>query len=66
MKEVIEAYKDGDVIIPKTEVVKICATCEHDIDEAEITAGSCSNCGESLGVRQSVSVWATSVPSKDT
>lgn len=66
MREVTEAYKTGNVTVPKTEVIKVCGNCEHDIDEAEITAGSCSNCGQSLGVRQSVSVWATSVPTKDT
>jgi predicted RNA-binding Zn-ribbon protein involved in translation (DUF1610 family) len=62
MREVIEAYKDGNVIVSKTEVVKVCAVCEHDIDEAEITVGVCSNCGASLGARQSVSVWVADRP----
>ena len=62
MREVTEAYKDGDVVISKTEVVKECANCKHDIDEAEIAAGACSNCGQALGVRQSVSVWAADRP----
>jgi ribosomal protein L37E len=62
MKEVIEAYKEGDVKHPKHEIVKVCANCGYDLDEVELDADTCSDCGQPLNLKQSVSIWATSVP----
>ena len=66
MKEIIEAYKmeDGRKH-PKTEIVRVCANCGFDVDETELEADTCSDCGESLNLKQSVSIWATSVPKAD-
>jgi len=59
---VTEAQKVDGVKVCKTEEVKVCANCGYDLDEAELAADTCSNCGASLNLRVSVSVWATSVP----
>ena len=57
-----EAYKDGETKVCKTQEVKVCANCGYDLDEAELAADTCSDCGAPLNLRVSVSVWATSVP----
>lgn len=57
-----EAQKVDGVKICKTEEVKVCANCGYDLDEAELAADTCSDCGAPLNLRVSVSVWATSVP----
>jgi len=57
-----EAQKVDGVKVCKTEEVKVCANCGYDLDEAELAADTCSDCGAPLNLRVSVSVWATSVP----
>jgi len=57
-----EAQKVDGVKVCKTEEVKVCANCGYDLDEAELAADTCSDCGSPLNLRVSVSVWATSVP----
>jgi len=59
---VTEAQKVDGVKVCKTEEVKVCANCGYDLDEAELAADTCSDCGAPLNLRVSVSVWATSVP----
>ena len=59
---VTEAQKVDGVKICKTEEIKVCANCGYDLDEAELAADTCSDCGAPLNLRVSVSVWATSVP----
>jgi len=59
---VTEAQKIDGVKVCKTEEVKVCANCGYDLDEAELAADTCSDCGAPLNLRVSVSVWATSVP----
>ena len=62
MKTLIEAHKVNGVKVCKSEAVQVCANCGYDLDEAELTADTCSDCGAPLQLKQSVSVWATSVP----
>ena len=57
-----EAHKVDGVKVCKAEEVKVCANCGYDLDEAELAADTCSDCGAPLNLRVSVSVWATSVP----
>jgi len=57
-----EAHKVDGVKVCKTEEVKVCANCGYDLDESELAANTCSDCGAPLNLRVSVSVWATSVP----
>ena len=55
MKILNEAKNLGDAIDPKHEIEVICANCGHDVDEAELSADTCSDCGEALNLdRKSV------------
>ena len=49
-------------IEPAHEIEVVCANCNFDVDEAEISAGTCSDCGEPLNLRQSVAIKVTTVP----
>ena len=62
MKIVKDAVKLGDAIDPKHEIEVVCANCSHDLDEAELNADTCSDCGEPLNLRQNTKIYATSVP----
>lgn len=62
MKIVKDAVKLGNSIDPKHEVELFCAACGHDIDEAELDEGTCSDCGKALNLRQNTKIYATSVP----
>jgi predicted amidophosphoribosyltransferase len=62
MQLLTEAQKVDGVKVCKSLEAKVCANCGYDLDEAEIAADTCSDCGAPLKLRQSVSVWATSVP----
>jgi len=57
-----EAHKVDGVKVCKSAEVKVCANCGYDLDESELAANTCSDCGAPLNLRVSVSVWATSVP----
>jgi len=57
-----EAQKVDGVKVCRTQEVKVCANCGYDLDESELSADTCSDCGAPLNLRVSVSVWATSVP----
>lgn len=44
-------------------VVILCPSCERDVDEAELAAQKCNDCGQDLSQpKQSVEIHATSVP----
>jgi len=62
MIKVHEAVKNGDIINPKHEVQILCDNCGYDLDEAELSADTCSDCGEALNLRQNTKIYATSVP----
>ena len=66
MKLTTEAQKIDGQKVCRAEEVLVCAACGYDLDEQEIKLAVCSNCGAPLRVRQSVSVWATSVPKAKT
>jgi predicted RNA-binding Zn-ribbon protein involved in translation (DUF1610 family) len=40
-----------------------CASCGYDVDGAELAADTCSDCGEPLNLKQSVSIQVTTLPS---
>jgi predicted RNA-binding Zn-ribbon protein involved in translation (DUF1610 family) len=64
MKQTIEAIKleDGTKVC-RHAVEILCPNCGRDIDETELAAQKCNDCGFDLSTpKQSVSVWATSVP----
>ena len=62
MKTVNEATDLGDAIDPKHEIEVVCGNCGYDVDEAELAADTCSDCGEALNLRQNTTIYATSVP----
>ena len=57
-----EATQVGDTIDPKHEIEIVCANCGYDLDEAELEADTCSDCGETLNLKQHTRIYATSVP----
>lgn len=62
MKTVNEATDLGDAIDPKHEIEVVCGNCGYDVDETELAADTCSDCGEPLNLRQNTTIYATSVP----
>jgi len=62
MKTVNEAKTIGDVIHPKHEIKVVCSSCGYDLDEAEVNADTCSDCGKTLNLRQSTTIYATTLP----
>ena len=62
MKTINEAANNGDSIDPKHEVEVVCGSCGYDLDESELLADTCSDCGETLNLRQNTKIYATSVP----
>lgn len=44
------------------EVEALCLHCGYDLDEAELAADTCSNCGQPLNLKQSVSIQVTTLP----
>ena len=52
---------DGS-IEPAHTVEQVCASCGYDLDEAELAADACSDCGASLNLKQSVAIQVTTLP----
>ena len=52
----------GNAIDPKHEIEVVCENCGYDVDETELAADTCSDCGEALNLRQNTKIYATSVP----
>jgi hypothetical protein len=63
MKKVFEPKMLGSGNIePAHELEVVCANCGFDVDEAELAADTCSDCGEALSLKQSVAIKVTTVP----
>ena len=62
MKILNEATDLGDAIDPKHEIELVCSNCGYDVNEAELNADTCSDCGEALNLRQNTKIYATSIP----
>ena len=62
MKIVNEATSLGDAIDPKHEIEVVCSNCGYDLNEDEISADTCSDCGQALNLRKSTKIYATTVP----
>ena len=63
VRTVNEAKNLESGIDPRHEVEILCANCGFDLDESELAADTCSDCGEPLNLRQNTKIYATSVPS---
>jgi hypothetical protein len=54
---------DGQVVEVAHKVEILCPNCDRDVDEAELAAQKCNDCGHDLSEpKQSVEIHATSVP----
>lgn len=62
MKTLIEAHKVDGVKVCRSEVEVVCFHCQDSVSAHEEETGTCTNCGQPWRPKQSVSVWATSVP----
>ena len=62
MKTTNEAKNLGSAIDPKHEIEVVCGNCGYDVNEAELSADTCSDCGEALNLRQNTKIYATSIP----
>ena len=63
MKQTIEASTlENGLIQPRHEVEIVCAACGYDLDESELNADTCADCGAPLNLKQHISIHATSVP----
>jgi DNA-directed RNA polymerase subunit RPC12/RpoP len=49
-------------VVSSHSVEIVCAACGYDLDESELAADKCSDCGADLGLKKSVTVQATSIP----
>jgi formylmethanofuran dehydrogenase subunit E len=63
MKTVVEAREvNFEVVEPKHEIEVVCSSCKDPVSAQEEATGVCTNCGEGWAPKQSVKIWATSVP----
>ena len=62
MKTVNQAQKIDGTVVVKHEIEILCSNCGYDIDESELAADTCSDCGEALNLKQNMTLYATSIP----
>lgn len=62
MIKVNAAKTVGNAIDPKHEVEVVCGNCGYDLDETELSADTCADCGEALNLRQNTKIYATTIP----
>jgi DNA-directed RNA polymerase subunit RPC12/RpoP len=63
MRKTVEARQIKGVVEPAHMVEVVCAHCGFDLDETEISADTCSDCGQTLNLKQSVAITVTTMPS---
>lgn len=62
MRTTVDA-RDTDTGTEPTHTVEIvCAHCGYDLDEAELEADTCSDCGNTLNLKKSVAIQVTTLP----
>ena len=54
----------GNTIESAHSVEIVCAACGFDVDEAELNADTCSDCGASLDLKKSVTIEVSSIPAQ--
>jgi hypothetical protein len=62
MKTITTAVSLDSGIDPKHEIEILCANCGFDLDEFELEADTCSDCGQTLNLQKNLKIYATSVP----
>ncbi len=62
MKRIVEAQEIDGTIVPKHEVELLCKACGYDLDESELEADTCADCGVDPDLQQNVAIHATTLP----
>lgn len=63
MLTTIEAHNNDGAIEPRHTIHILCPACERDVDEQELAALKCNDCGQDLSEpKQHVAIYATTVP----
>jgi len=65
MRTVTQAVTLDTGVDPKHEIELLCANCGFDLDESELEADTCSDCGQPLNIRTNMKIYATSVPAAE-
>jgi uncharacterized paraquat-inducible protein A len=53
---------DNDIVEPAHSVEIVCQNCGFDLDESELQADTCADCGTPLNLKQSISIQVTTLP----
>ena len=62
MKRLFEATNQDGMVVPKHEVELLCRACGYDLDEVELNADKCADCGADLELQQNVNIHVTTLP----
>ena len=62
MRTVNQAQQIDGTVVVKHEIEILCSNCGYDIDESELAADTCSDCGQPLNLKQNMTLYATSIP----
>ena len=62
MRKTIQARDVEGGTEPTHTLEVVCANCGYDLDEAELEADTCSDCGQALNLKASVSIQVTTLP----
>jgi len=63
MKVVQPAVEQEDGTINNAhEMDIVCANCGYDLDENELAANTCNDCGHKLNLKKSIKITVTSIP----
>ena len=52
----------GFLVDSEHEIEVVCAHCGYDLDEDELAADTCSNCEQTINLRQNVEIAVTTLP----
>jgi hypothetical protein len=61
LQNLSRALPEG-LIEPAHAIEVLCAACGYDLDESELEADTCSDCGQVLSLQRSVAIEITTVP----
>jgi len=53
---------ENGVVEPEHYIERVCGSCGYDLTEDEIAADTCADCGETLNLKESVSIVVTTLP----
>ena len=61
LQNVSRILSDG-LIEPAHAIEVLCAACGYDLDESELEADTCSDCGQALSLQRSIAIEITTIP----